>query len=38
MKKIDLTGNRYGHLTVIKENGRIGKTYFGYAVVIAEMR
>lgn len=25
MKKIDLTGNRYGHLTVIKENGRIGK-------------
>lgn len=25
MKKIDLTGNRYGHLTVLKENGKRGK-------------
>lgn len=24
MKKIDLTGKRYGHLTVLKENGKRG--------------
>ena len=25
MKKIDISGNKYGRLTVIKENGRSGK-------------
>lgn len=25
MKKIDITGNKYGRLTVIKENGKQGK-------------
>lgn len=25
MKKIDITGNKYGRLTVIKENGKCGK-------------
>lgn len=28
MKKIDLTGKRYGHLTVLKENGKRGKNIF----------